>query len=182
MIMFAILMVFLAGLMVGRTPEYLGKKIGKREVQWVILAVLGPSALILIGSGWAILHPGTLDSLGNRGPHALSEILYAITSAVGNNGSAFAGFNANTPFFNLLLGGLMLLARLFILIPSLALAGLLAEKNISLPSAGTFSTDTILFGVMLLGGISIIAALTFFPALSLGPIVEHLLMLRGITF
>lgn len=182
MIMFTLLMVFLAGLMVGRTPEYLGKKIGKREIQWVTLAVLGPSALILIGSGWAILHPGTLDSLGNRGPHGLSEILYTITSAVGNNGSSFAGFNANTPFFNVLLGILMLMARLFILIPSLAIAGLLAQKNIAPPSVGTFSTDTVLFGVMLLGGIVIIGALTFFPALSLGPIVEHLLMLRGITF
>lgn len=182
MVMFVLVTVFLAGLMVGRTPEYLGKKIEKREIQWVVLAVLGPSALILIGAGWAILRPETLSSLGNRGPHALSEVIYAITSAVGNNGSAFAGFNANTPFFNLLLGVLMLLGRLFTLIPSLAIASLLAQKNTSPPSAGTFSTDTVLFAVMLLGAILIIGALTFFPVLSLGPIVEHLLMLRGISF
>ena len=165
MIMFSILTIFLSGLMVGRTPEYLGKKIEKKEMQWVMVAVLVPGALILIGSGISAILPEALSSLGNRGPHGLSEILYAFSSAAGNNGSAFAGINANTIFFNLVLGIVMILGRLSIVIPSLAIAGLLARKKITPISVGTFSTDTILFIVLLICVILIVGALTFFPAI-----------------
>lgn len=182
MIMFILLTVFLSGLMVGRTPEYLGKKIEKREMQWVIMAVLVPGSLILIGSGLSSVIPAGLASLSNQGPHGLSEILYAFSSAAGNNGSAFAGLNANTNYYNLILGIVMMLGRTAILLPSLAIAGLLAKKKISPPSAGTFSTNSVLFGVLLFSIIMIIGALTFFPALSLGPIVEHFLMLEGRSF
>lgn len=182
MLMFVLLTVFLAGLMVGRTPEYQGKKIEKREMQWVMLAILAPCALILLGSGIATIFPPALESLANSGPHGLSEILYAFSSAAGNNGSAFAGLNANTYFYNLTLGFVMLLARLAILLPSLAIAGSLAQKHTIAPSLGTFATDKPLFGILLFSVIFIIAALTFFPALSLGPIVEQILMLQGKTF
>lgn len=182
MIMFALLTVFLSGLMVGRTPEYLGKKIEKQEMQWVVLAVLTPSALILIGAGISCVLPEALSSLTNQGPHGLSEILYAFTSSAGNNGSAFAGLNANTTYYNLALGSVMLLARTAILLPSLAIAGLLAKKKITPPSLGTFSTNSSLFVILLISVILIVGALTFFPALSLGPIIEHLLMLKGQSF
>lgn len=182
MIMFVLLTVFLSGLMVGRTPEYLGKKIEKSEIQWVIVSVLTPGALILIGAGISSALPEALTSLGNQGPHGLSEILYAFTSAAENNGSAFAGLNTNTDYYNLALGSVMLLARGAIIIPSLAIAGLLAKKKIAPPSAGTFSTNTFLFMILLAGVILIIGALTFFPALALGPIVEHCLMLDGRSF
>lgn len=182
MLMFVLLTVFLAGLMVGRTPEYLGKKIEKTEMQWVMLAILTPCALILFGAGIASILPAALESLANAGPHGLSEILYAFASAGGNNGSAFAGLNANTYFYNLVLGLIMILARLAILVPSLALAGSLAPKQTMIPSLGTFATDRMLFGVLLFSVIFIVAALTFFPALSLGPIIEHFLMLRGDAF
>lgn len=182
MFMFVLLTVFLAGLMVGRTPEYLGKKIEKTEIQWVMLAILTPCALILLGSGIASILPNALESLGNAGPHGLSEILYAFSSAAGNNGSAFAGLNANTYFYNITLGIIMLLTRLAILISSLAIAGNLAQKNIVAASLGTFATDTFLFGVLLFSIIFIVGALTFFPALSLGPIIEQILMLRGQAF
>jgi potassium-transporting ATPase potassium-binding subunit len=181
-LMFTLLTVFLCGLMVGRTPEYLGKKIEKREMQWVTVSILSPGALILIGAGISSILPVALSSLGNKGPHGLSEIIYAFTSAAGNNGSAFAGLNANTDYYNLTLGFVMMLARLAIIIPSLAVAGLLARKKITPPSAGTFSTDGLLFGILLICVILIIGALTFFPAMSLGPIVEHLLMLKGKSF
>lgn len=179
MIMFTLLTVFLSGLMVGRTPEYLGKKIEKREMQWVMLAVLMPAILILVGAGISSVLPEALSSLGNEGPHGLSEILYAFASAAGNNGSAFAGLNANTVYYNLTLGTVMLLARVSIILPCLALGGLLARKKMTPPSSGTFSTNSILFFVLLLSVILIVGALTFFPALTLGPIVEHLLMLEG---
>lgn len=182
MLMFVLLTVFLAGLMVGRTPEYLGKKIGKTEMQWAMLAILTPGALILLGTGIAIILPMALKSLTNRGPHGLSEILYAFSSAAGNNGSAFAGLDANTYFFNIVLGIIMLLARLVILICSLAIAGKLAQKKSVAPSLGTFATDQFLFGILLLGVILIVAGLTFFPTLCLGPIVEQILMLRGQAF
>lgn len=182
MIMFVLLTIFLAGLMVGRTPEYMGKKIEKREMQWVSLAILTPIALILIGSGFSIIFPEALSSLGNKGPHGLSEILYAFSSAAGNNGSAFAGLNANTAFYNVSLGFVMLIGRLSILIPSLAIAGGLAQKRTSPFSLGVFSTNTILFLILLMGVIIIVGALTFFPALSLGPIVEQILMLKGESF
>lgn len=182
MIMFILLTVFLSGLMVGRTPEYFGKKIEKREVQWMMLAILLPSSMILIGASLASVYPAALESLLNQGPHGLSEILYAFSSAAGNNGSAFAGLNAGSDFYNLSLAVVMLLGRISIILPSLAIAGLLAKKNRSPDSAGTFSTHSLLFAVLLFGVILLIGGLTFFPALSLGPIVEHLLMLEGRTF
>lgn len=176
MIMYIILTVFLSGLMVGRTPEFMGKKIEKNEMQWVIAAVLVPSALILIGSGISSVLPVALSSLANAGPHGLSELLYAFSSSAGNNGSAFAGLNVNTTFFNLLLGVIMLVGRLAIVLPSIAVAGLLTKKKIMPPSVGTFSTDSLLFVALLVSVILIVVALTFFPALALGPIVEHFLM------
>lgn len=182
MLMFILLTVFLAGLMVGRSPEYLGKKIEKNEIQWVMLAILTPCALTLLGSGIAIVLPIALKSLSNNGPHGLSEILYAFSSAASNNGSAFAGLDVNTYFYNIVLGVIMLLSRLAILVPSLAIAGSLVQKKTLVPSLGTFSTDNCLFGGLLIGVIFIVAALTFFPALSLGPIVEQILMLRGTAF
>jgi K+-transporting ATPase ATPase A chain len=182
MLMYVLLTIFLSGLMVGRTPEYLHKKIEKMEMQWIMLAILAPAVLILLGSGIAILLPAALDSLGNGGPHGLSEILYAFSSAAGNNGSAFAGLNANTNFYNMTLGIIMLLARLAIVVPSLAVAGSLVSKKAIASSVGTFSTDNPLFAILLFSVILIVAALTFFPALSLGPIVEQILMLRGNAF
>lgn len=182
MIMFVLLTVFLCGLMVGRTPEYLGKKIEKQEMQWVIAAILMPVVLVLIGAGISCVLPTALSSLGNQGPHGLTEILYAFVSAAGNNGSAFAGLNANTNYFNLSLGVVMLIARITIILASLAIAGLLARKKITPGSLGTFSTNTMLFFFLLVGVIVIEGALAYFPALSLGPFVEHLLMLEGKTF
>ena len=182
MVIFIILTVFIAGLMVGRTPEYLGKKIEAFEVQMAIIAVLAPNIVILLFSAWAsVIQPG-LSSLNNSGPHGLSEILYAYSSAAGNNGSAFAGLNANTLFYNLTLGIGMLIGRFGIIIPVLAIAGNLAKKKITPPSAGTFRTDNGLFIGLLIAVIIIVGGLTHFPALSLGPIIEHLLMNQGITF
>lgn len=182
MIMFVLLTVFLAGLMVGRTPEYLGKKIEKREVQWVTISILTPGALILIGAGLSSILPVALSSLSHAGPHGLTEILYAFSSAAGNNGSAFAGLNANTDYYNVFLGSIILIARAAIIIPSIALGGILAKKKITPASVGTFSTNTPLFAILLSCVILIMGALSFFPALCLGPIVEHFLMLQGRTF
>lgn len=182
MLLFALLTVFLAGLMVGRTPEYLGKKIESWEMKMVIISILAPSAVILLGAGFSVVTPTALASLSNKGPHGLSEILYSFISSAGNNGSAFAGLNANTLWYNLLLGLSMLVGRFLILLPALAVAGSLAQKKYSPPSGGTFQTDTPLFVLLLIGVIVIEVALTFVPALSLGPIVEHFLMLKGITF
>ena len=182
MLMFVLLTVFLCGLMVGRTPEYLGKKIEKKDVQWIILAVLAPSTLILIGAGVTSLVPNAMSSLLSKGPHGLTELLYAFASAAGNNGSAFAGINANTDYYNLTLSVFMLLGRLSIVIPSLALAGNLAAKKVAPESAGTLDTKNLFFAFLLLGIILIVCALTFFPALALGPIVEHFLMLQGRAF
>lgn len=182
MLMMTLLTVFLSGLMVGRTPEYFGKKVEKKEMQWVVMAVLTPSALILCGAGISCLLPTSLASLGNQGPHGLSEILYAFSSAAENNGSAFAGLNANTLYYNLVLGIAMALGRMCIILPSLAIAGLLAQKNTSPTSTGTFSTHSPLFGCLLISVILFVGGLTFFPALSLGPIVEYLLMLEGRVF
>jgi potassium-transporting ATPase potassium-binding subunit len=182
MILFILLTVFLAGLMVGRTPEYLGKKIEAPEIQMAILAILGPSAVILVGAGIASVLPAALAGLGNKGPHGLSEILYAFSSAAGNNGSAFAGLNANTEFYNVILGIAMLVGRFVVIIPCLAIAGSLAVKKVSPPSVGTFATDSGTFGVLLAAVILIVGALTFLPALSLGPIVEQFLMSAGRTF
>ena len=182
MLMFVFLTIFLAGLMVGRTPEYLGKKIEKFEMQWVMLAILTPCALILLGASLAIIFPKNLESILNKGPHGLSEIFYAFSSSAGNNGSAFAGLNANTYFYNISLGIIMLIARLAIIISSLAIAGSLGKKDLMATSSATFATNNFLFGLLLLSVIFIIAALTFFPALSLGPFVEHMLMIKGKSF
>ncbi|MNJ98503.1 Potassium-transporting ATPase A chain [compost metagenome] len=182
MLLFVFMTVFIAGLMVGRTPEYFGKKIEAREMTLVILAILAPCATILIGAAVSAMGPWGLSSLLNKGPHGFSEILYAFTSAAANNGSAFAGLNANTPYYNVMLGLAMFIGRFAIIIPLLAVAGSLAQKKYSAPSAGTFQVDTALFGFLLMGVIVIVGALTFLPALSLGPIVEHLLMLSGRTF
>jgi len=187
MLMFAILSVFIAGLMVGRTPEYLGKKIERKEVKMAMLALLILAASILLFSGvssivpfaakgyWNPAGPATAN-LGNPGAHGFSEILYAYTSGTGNNGSAFGGISPNTPWYNLTIGFAMLIGRFFMLIPLLAVAGSLAEKKQTPVSAGTFPTHGPLFAGLLVGVVIIVGALTFFPALSLGPIVEHLLM------
>jgi len=176
MVVFIILTVFIAGLMVGRTPEYLGKKIGAFEVQMAIIANLSTSFAILVFTAWASTASYGLSSLNNSGPHGFSEIFYAFTSAAGNNGSAFAGLNANTLFYNLALGLVMLIGRFGVIIPMLAIAGSLAGKNITPTSAGTFRTDNWLFACLLIAVILIVGGLTYFPALSLGPIIEHLLM------
>ncbi|MFH1119684.1 MAG: potassium-transporting ATPase subunit KdpA [Bacteroidota bacterium] len=182
MVIFVILTVFIAGLMVGRTPEYLGKKIQAFEVQMAIIAVLLPNLVILVFSAWASVSNQGLSSLNNSGPHGLSEILYAFSSAAGNNGSAFAGLNANTVFYNLTLGFGMLIGRFGIIIPVLAIAGSLAKKNITPSSSGTFRTDNWLFIGLLISVILIVGGLTHFPVLSLGPIVEHIIVNQNITF
>lgn len=182
MLIFIILTVFLAGLMVGRTPEYLGKKIEAWDMKMVTLAILLPSAVILFSSGLSMVLPAGLSSLANKGPHGFSEIIYAFTSAAANNGSAFAGLNANTVYYNLMLALTMFVGRFGIIIPFLAICGNLAAKKYAPPSSGTFPTDNILFVFLLLAVIFIVGALTFFPALTLGPIVEQLLMLKGMTF
>ena len=182
MLVFVILTVFIAGLMVGRTPEYLGKKIEAREVQMATLAVLLPAASILLFTALAVAVEAGLSGRLSAGPHGFSEILYAYTSASANNGSAFAGLNANTPFYNLTLGLALWLGRFGVIIPMMAIAGSMVGKSIAPPSPGTFPTDQPLFAGMLIGVIVIVGALTFFPALSLGPIVEHFLMAAGRGF
>jgi potassium-transporting ATPase potassium-binding subunit len=183
MLVFVVLAVFIAGLMVGRTPEYLGKKIEAFDVKMAMLYVLIFPLIILGFSALSVLMPQTgLSSLNSNGPHGFSEILYAYTSGTGNNGSAFAGLNANTPWYNLTLGFSMLAGRFLMIIPMLAIAGSLAKKKIVPPSSGTFPVTTPLFTVLLVGTILIVGALTFFPALSLGPVLEHLLMAAGRTF
>jgi K+-transporting ATPase ATPase A chain len=175
-LIFAILTVFIAGLMVGRTPEYLGKKIEQKEVKMVMLAVLVVAVCILGFSAVGALHP---QGLGNNGPHGLAEIIYAYSSGAGNNGSAFGGLSANTPFYNTTIGIDMLCGRFLMIIPLLAAAGSLAQKKRIPVSTGTFPTHGPLFVVLLTGVIVIVGALTFFPALSLGPVVEHFLMVSG---
>jgi K+-transporting ATPase ATPase A chain len=182
MVIFIILTVFIAGLMVGRTPEYLGKKIGAFEVQMAIIANLATSFAILVFTAWASVSSFGLSAINNNGPHGFSEILYAYTSAAGNNGSAFAGLNANTVFYNLTLAFVILIGRFGVIIPVLAIAGSLAGKNITPPSSGTFHTDNWLFICLLIGIILIVGGLTYFPSLSLGPIVEHLIMNNGVSF
>ncbi|MGB6193179.1 MAG: potassium-transporting ATPase subunit KdpA [Terracidiphilus sp.] len=183
MLIFVISAVFIAGLMVGRTPEYLGKKIEAYDVQMSMLYLLIFPFIILGFSAVSVMMPTLgLSSLANHGPHGLSEILYAYTSATGNNGSAFAGLNANTHWFNYSLAAAMFLGRFFMIVPMLAVAGNLVRKKTAPASAGTFPVTTPLFSVLLIGVILIFGALTFFPALSLGPILEHLLMHSGQTF
>ncbi|HXZ15065.1 MAG TPA: potassium-transporting ATPase subunit KdpA, partial [Roseiarcus sp.] len=178
----AIIAVFVAGLMVGRTPEYLGKKIEVREMKLAMLAVLVYPLVVLGFAGASVLLKTALDSLNNNGPHGLSEILYAFASTNANNGSAFAGLNGNTLWFNTTLGVAMLLGRFAYVVPVLALAGSLAAKKKIPQSAGTFPTDGPLFVGLLVGVIVILYLLQYFPALSLGPVVEHYLMLGGKTF
>ena len=180
-IYYAILTVFIAGLMVGRSPEYLGKKIERREVQLAILAALVVPVFALIPAAIASVLPAGLATLNNAGPHGFSEILYAYSSTVNNNGSAFAGLGANT-WWNVSTGIVMLFGRIAIMIPVLALAGALVAKQAVATTAGTFRTTSPIFVVLLIGVIVIVGALTFFPADALGPIVEHLLNLRGTTF
>ncbi len=182
MLIFVILTVFIAGLMVGRSPEYLGKKIESGEVKMAILAILLPSAAILLFTALGVVTDAGLTSRTNAGPHGFSEILYAFTSGAANNGSAFAGLNANTPFYNTLIGIAMWVGRFGVIVPVLVIAGSMAGKRVAPPSAGTFPTDSPLFVVLLIAVILIVGALTFFPALSLGPIVEQLLALNGRAF
>jgi K+-transporting ATPase ATPase A chain len=177
-----VLTVFIAGLMVGRTPEYLGKKIEAKEVKLAMLYALIFALSILAFTAWASVIDVGLSSRNNAGPHGLSEILYCFTSGTGNNGSAFAGLNANTPFYNTTNGLSMLIGRYLMIIPMMAIAGSLAAKKAAPPSAGTFPVTTPMFIVLLVGVILIVGALTFFPALSIGPIVEHFLMHSGNVF
>lgn len=182
MLVFAILSVFVAGLMVGRTPEFLGKKIEAREMKFAMLAVLILPLVILGFTAVSALLPAAVGSIGNAGPHGLSEILYAYTSATANNGSAFGGLSGNTVWYNTTLGIAMLLGRFAYVVPVMAIAGSLAAKVKAPASAGTFPTDGPLFVGMLIAIILILGGLQFFPALALGPIVEHLAMLSGQTF
>jgi len=181
-LMHVLIVVFIAGLMVGRTPEYLGKKIQAWEAAWAVIAILVPNALVLIGSAVAASTAAGLAGLGNNGPHGLSEIYYGYASASNNNGSAFGGLSANSLFYNLTLGTAMFLGRFGVIFAVLAIAGSMAAKKTVPASAGTFPVDGLTFSVVLLGIIVIVGALTFFPALCLGPIVEHGLMLLGRTF
>jgi K+-transporting ATPase ATPase A chain len=182
-LVFIVLSVFIAGLMVGRTPEYLGKKIQAYDVQMAMLVVLVFPLTILVLTGISVVSPTFgLSSLANAGPHGLSEILYAFTSGTGNNGSAFGGLNANTLWYNSTIGAATLIGRFLMIIPMLAIAGSLARKKRVPPSSGTFPVTTPLFSTLLVSVVVIVGALTFFPALSLGPIVEHLLMLQGKVF
>jgi potassium-transporting ATPase potassium-binding subunit len=182
MIIFILLTVFIAGLMVGRTPEYLGKKVEAFEVKMAIIAVLAPNIVVKLFSAIACSVSPGLSGLNNAGPHGLTEILYAFASAAGNNGSAFAGLNANTVFYNLMIGSGMIIGRYGILVPVMAIAGSMARKKITPVSSGTFKTDNWLFVLLLIGVILIIGGLTFFPPLALGPIAEHFLMNMGVTF
>jgi len=182
MVVFVIIAVFIAGLMVGRTPEYLGKKIEAYDVKMAMLSILVTSVVVLIFSGIAVAEPFGTSSISNPGPHGLSQVLYAYASTVGNNGSAFMGLNADTLWYNVSTSAAMLLGRFFMVIPVLAIAGSLAQKRITPPSVGTFPVTGSLFTVLLISTILIVGALTFFPALSLGPILEHLLMAAGKAF
>jgi K+-transporting ATPase ATPase A chain len=181
-LLFAIIAVFVAGLMVGRTPEYLGKKIEAKDVKMAMLALLILPFSILGFTALASVLPQGLAGIANQGPHGFSEMLYAYTSATGNNGSAFAGISANTMFYDTTLGAAMLIGRFLMIVPMLAVAGSLVTKKIVPPSSGTFPTDGPLFVGLVVGVILIMGGLTYFPALSLGPIVEHFAMLRGASY
>ena len=181
-LIFVVLSVFIAGLMVGRTPEYLGKKIEAFDVKMAMLVALVFPLIILTLTSVSVLANFGTSSIANPGPHGFSEILYAFTSGAGNNGSAFAGINANTHWYNASIGFDTLIGRFLMIIPMLAIAGNLARKKAVPPSLGTFPVTTPLFSALLVGVVIIVGALTFFPALSLGPILEHLLMNAGKTF
>ncbi len=176
MLAFALVAVFLSGLMVGRTPEYLGKKVGAFEMKMAALAILIPCAMVLVGTAAAVLSTPGRDAVADPGPHGFSEILYALSSASNNNGSAFAGLGANTPFYNGLLGLAMLVGRFGVMIPILAIAGSLAAKKAVPAGPGTLPTHTPLFVLLLVAVVVVVGALSFFPALALGPIVEHLML------
>jgi K+-transporting ATPase ATPase A chain len=177
MLMFAIVAVFVAGLMIGRTPEYLGKKIEAFEVKMAAVAILVPPLAVLLGAAIAVVVAPGVAGIANPGAHGFSEILYAFSSAGNNNGSAFGGLSANTPFYNGMLGLAMLFARYWLVVAVLAIAGSLAAKKIVPASAGTLPTHTPLFALLLIGSVIVVGALTFLPALALGPVVEQLQML-----
>jgi K+-transporting ATPase ATPase A chain len=178
MLMFAITAVFISGLMVGRTPEYLGKKIEAFEMKMASLVILIPPITVKLGTAIGVIAGAGRAGIYNPGPHGFSEVLYAFSSAANNNGSAFAGLSANTPFYNLLLGVAMLVGRYWLAIPTLAIAGSLAQKKKVPAGAGTLPTHTALFVLLLVATVLIVGALAFFPALALGPLVEHLIV-RG---
>jgi K+-transporting ATPase ATPase A chain len=182
MLVMIVLTVFIAGLMVGRTPEYLGKKIESKDVKMAMLYALVFALSILVLSAWASVTPYGTAPLGNAGPHGLTEIVYAFTSMTGNNGSAFGGLSANTPWYNVVGGFTMLIGRFLMIVPMMAIAGNLVRKKVAPPSAGTFPVHTPLFVVLLIGVILIVGALTFLPVLSLGPILEHYLMNLKVAF
>jgi K+-transporting ATPase ATPase A chain len=182
MILFVIIAVFVAGLMVGRTPEYLGKKIEAKEIKMAVLAILILPVMILGFMAISTVAPFGLSSIQDPGPHGFSEIMYLFSSSTGNNGSAFAGFTGNTLWYNVTGGLAMLFGRYFVIIPAMAVAGSLVEKRIVPASAGTFPTDSALFVGLLVGVILIVGGLTFFPALALGPVAEHLAMQAGQLF
>jgi K+-transporting ATPase ATPase A chain len=181
-IVFALLSVFVAGLMVGRTPEYLGKKVQEKEIKLAMLGVLILTLFILAGAGFSLVTASGLSSLANAGPHGLSEMLYAWTSATENNGSAFAGISADTPLLDYGLGAAMLFGRFAFMIPVLAIAGSLAAKPKLPESVGTFPTTGLLFVGLLIGVIIILGGLQFMPADTLGPLAEHFLLHAGKTF
>jgi len=183
MLFHILITVFIAGLMIGRTPEYLGKKLGAWEATWAVIGVLGPNAACLIPTAISCMIPSVVSStLGNNGPHGLSEIIYAYGEAANNNGSAFAGLNANVPWHDVALGVAIIIGRFAPIAAALAIVGRLASKKTVEASAGTLPTHGWTFGFTLTGVILIVAALTFFPAVCLGPLVEHGLMLAGRTF
>jgi K+-transporting ATPase ATPase A chain len=182
MLVFVVLAVFIAGLMVGRTPEYLGKKIESYDVKMAMLSLLILCISILGLSAWAAVSDWGKAGLNNQGPHGLSEMLYAYSSGTGNNGSAFAGLTANTPWYNTTLGLTMLFGRFLMIVPILALAGSLVQKKVAPASSGTFPVSGGTFFVLLLGTILLIGALNFLPVLSLGPVVEHFLAAQGKLF
>ena len=181
-LLFALLAVFVAGLMVGRTPEYVGKKIESREVKLAVLAIAILPLIILGFTAIASVLDAGLAGPLNKGPHGFSEILYAFTSAVGNNGSAFAGLTANTPFYNGMLGVAMWIGRFFVIVPMLAIAGSLAAKKYTPETAGSFPTTGPLWTGLLVGIVLIVGGLTFLPSLALGPVADHLAMIRGQLF
>jgi K+-transporting ATPase ATPase A chain len=176
MIMFVVFAVFLAGLMVGRTPEYLGKKIESFEVKMASIAVLTPPAMVLVGTAIAVLTPDGLRGVQDPGPHGFSEVLYAFSSMGNNNGSAFAGYGADRPTVNIIGGIAMLFARYWVALPALAIAGSLAGKKLMASGPGTLPTHTPLFAVFLAAVVVLVGALAFVPSLALGPIAEHLLL------
>jgi K+-transporting ATPase ATPase A chain len=182
MLVFVFITVFFAGLMVGRTPEYIGKKIESREVQLSVLAIIGQTVVVLFLAAAAIVTKAGLAGLNNQGPHGLSEVLYAYASTIGNNGSAFAGLNVNTIFYNVTTAIAMLIGRFVVIVPVLAIAGSLGAKTPIPPGLGTFATNNTTFVVLLVITIIVLAGLNFFPALTLGPILEHFLMLKGMVF